>query len=422
GALSVAVITLRMAAWLLMRALTWVPSPPSLAIRYAMGNLHRPGSQAMSVMISVGIGVMIIVAVSILERSLVREVGESRPVDAPTFFFIDIQPDQREGFQRLIAEKLGGLRPDMTPLVRSRLHTVSGRVIELNEDSEQDQQRERQRGEKGKSWYFTREYVLTFLDLPPKGNTIIKGEWWKPGENSNRPLLSIEEEAARNLGLTLGSIIEFDIQGAIVRAEVRSIRKVEWNNFSTNFYMILSPGSLEGAPFTYVATVRTRSDEEVPLQQAVVAEFPNVTAINIGEVMETFSRILEHLSFAIRIIALFCILAGAIVMAAALATTRYRRLYESVVLRALGASRGIIARSFAAEYALMGVVAGLVGIVLASALSWTILYFVLDLPWTLQPYILAAGFWLTVLLTLIVGFLSTFRILGQRPLAILRYE
>jgi putative ABC transport system permease protein len=234
--------------------------------------------------------------------------------------------------------------------------------------------------------------------------------------------VSVEEEAAKNMGLDVGSTVKFDIQGTIVSAEVSSIRKVEWNNFSTNFYMILSPGSLDGAPFTYVATVRVKPEEEVPLQQAVVAAFPNVTAINIGEVMDGFARILEHLSFAIRTVAIVCILAGAIVMAAALATSRYRRLYESVVFKALGATRHLIAGSFAVEYAIMGIVAGIIGIVLASALSWAVLHFFLDLTWTFQPEVLAIAFVLTIILTLLVGFLSTFRILGQRPLAILRHE
>ncbi|MBW8064687.1 MAG: FtsX-like permease family protein, partial [Nitrospira sp.] len=249
-----------------------------------------------------------------------------------------------------------------------------------------------------------------------------KGAWWAPGEVPAKPFVSIEEDAAKTLGLDLGSTIEFEIQGTTVSAEVSSIRKVDWGNMSTNFYMILSPGSLEGAPFTYVATVRIPPENEVPLQQAVVAAFPNVTAINIGDVLESFARILDRLALAIQAVAVFCILAGGIVMATVLATTRYRRLYESVVFKALGATRDLIARSFAAEYALLGSAAGLIGVVLASALSWLVLTFILDLPWTLQPRILASGLALTVLLTLTVGFLSTFRILGQRPLAVLRQE
>jgi putative ABC transport system permease protein len=138
--------------------------------------------------------------------------------------------------------------------------------------------------------------------------------------------------------------------------------------------------------------------------------------------METFTNVLERLALAIRAVALFCISAGALVMAAALTATRYRRLYEAVVLKAIGATRGFIARAFAAEYALMGAVAGTVGIVLANALAWAVLRYILDLPWSLEPRLLGIGFFCTILLTLVVGFLSTYRILGQPPLAVLRHE
>ncbi|MGH7234757.1 MAG: ABC transporter permease, partial [Nitrospiraceae bacterium] len=424
GALSLAVAILTLAAGMLVRTLALFSGSRSLAVRYAIGNLYRPGSQTVGVMVSIGIGVMVIVAASLVERSLVRQLSESRPMDAPTFFFIDLQPDQKDAFLRLIQDRMADSRPEITPLVRSRLRMLDGKPVRPDDDREGHQDGER---ESRKSWYFTREYALTFLDQLPKDNAITKGAWWSAravasSKVGHRPLVSVEEEAAKNLGVDLGSIIEFDIQGATVSAEVSSIRRVEWGNFSTNFYMILSPGSLEGAPFTYVGTVRVPAAGEVPLQQAVVAAFPNVTAINIGDVLDSFVRILERLSLAIRAVAAFCALAGAIVMAAALATTQYRRLYESVILKAVGATRGLVAGSFAIEYALMGAAAGLIGSVLANALAWAILHFILDLPWTIQPGILAIGFALTVLLTLAVGFFSTFRILGQRPLTVLRHE
>jgi putative ABC transport system permease protein len=160
----------------------------------------------------------------------------------------------------------------------------------------------------------------------------------------------------------------------------------------------------------------------VPLQQAVVASFPNVSAIHIGDVLEGFARVLDRLSLAIRAMALFCVLAGGVVMAAALAATRYRRLYESVILKALGATRGLIARAFAIEYVLLGAVAGLIGLTLGSILSWAVLHYVFDLPWSMHPEVLGSGLLLTMLLTLIVGFAGTYRILGQRPLAVLRHE
>lgn len=419
GGLAGAVLLLLTSARLFIRAIGWLPGPKAMSLRQAIGNVRRPGGQAAGVMTAIGIGVMIMATVGVLERALIRQLGDSRPTDAPTFFFIDIQPDQTAAFSRLISDRTGNVSPSLTPLVRSRLHAIDGRAVAVEEESERDPDKQEDRR---KAWYVTREYVLTFSDRLPKDNTIAAGEWWNPGQTFERPLVSVEEDAAKNLGLSLGSTIGLDIQGAIVTAEVRSIRKVDWGNFSTNFYMILSPGSLDGAPLTYVATVRVPPEQEVPLQQAVVAAFPNVTAINIGDVLDSFARVLDRLALAIRAVGLFCVTAGALVMAAALAATRYRRLYESVILKALGATRGLIARSFALEYLLMGTVAGLIGTVLASGLSWAALRYIFDLPWNLEPTVLIAGLAATLLLTLAVGFLSTFRLLGQRPLAILRQE
>lgn len=423
GALAAAVLLLLLAAWLLVKTIGLLPLPQAVSVRHAVKNLGRPGSYATGIMMAIGVGVMVIVTVGLLERSLIQQIGENRPTDAPTFFFIDLQPDQTQPFSRLIESRSGGGKPELTPLVRSRLHAVKGQAIAVDEESEKDGNRDSDsKEEKRKSWYLTREYVLTFLDRLPKDNTIVKGEWWKAGQTFTKPLVSVEEDAAKYLGLDIGSTIELDIQGATLEAEVRSIRKVEWGNFSTNFYMILSPGSLDGAPFTYVATVRVPAQDEVALQQSVVAAFPNVTALNIGDMLDGFARVLDRVSLAIRAVASFCLVAGSLVMAAALAATRYRRLYESVVLKALGATRGVIARSFAAEYALLGGVAGAIGVILASALSWAVLHYLFDLPWSLQPQLLAVSLVLTVLLTVAVGFLSTFRILGQKPLAILRHE
>ena len=420
GGLVLAVLLLALSAEVLLIVLRVVPIPQAISLRQAVRNIIRPGSQAVSVMMSIGVGVMVIMTVGLLEDAFIRQVSENRPSDAPTFFFIDIQPDQADAFAHLLHEKTGDPSPKLTPLVRSRLHGIDGDIVKA--EAEEEKSSQVQRDDKRKGWYLTREYVLTFLDRLPKDNTLVQGEWWQPGQHFPHPLVSVEEEAAKNLGLKIGSTVDLDIQGSILSATVSSIRRVDWGNFSTNFYMIVSPGALEGAPVTYVATVRVPVSEEVSLQQAVVAVFPNVTALNIGDVLDSFTRVLDRLGLAVRAVALFCILAGALVMATALTATRYRRLYESVVLKALGATRGVIARSFAAEYVMMGAIAGIIGMVLASALSWAVLYFILDLPWSIRPGILATGLVLTVTLTVSVGFLSTFRILGQRPLAVLRQE
>jgi putative ABC transport system permease protein len=300
------------------------------------------------------------------------------------------------------------------------LRAVNGQTVVADADPET--QAEAPKEDRRKNWYLTREYVLTFLDELPKDNRIVSGSWWEKGQLLPEPLISVEEEAARYLGLEIGSTVELDIQGVAFKARVSSIRKVEWGNFSTNFYMIVSPGALEAAPFTYVATVRVPPSEEATLQRAVVAAFPNVTALNIADVLDSFARILDRLSLAIRAVAMFCLFAGALVMATALTATRYRRLYDAVILKALGATRAVLSRSFAVEYLILGAVAGSIGAGLAAILSWAVVRFIFDLPWVFQVKPLLMGLGLTMLLTLVVGFLSTFRILGQRPLAVLRHE
>ena len=423
-AFAAAVLLLGVSAHLLLGALKNGPRPEPLILRQALGNVVRPGNQVVSITIAIGIGVMVVTTVSLVERSLLAQVSENRPTDSPTFFFIDIQPDQAEEFVSLLHQQSSDPAPKLTPLVRSRLAGLKGEPVSIEAMSEEEEQKEKtaQKAERRKKWYLTREYVLTFLQDLPKDNKVVQGEWWKPGQVFPKPLISIEEDAAKQLGLTVGDTIELDIQGTSITGEISSLRQVEWGNFSTNFYMIFSPGALDGAPHTYVATVRVAPSEEVSLQQAVVASFPNVTAINIGDVLDSFARVLDRLSLAIRAVALFCVLSGGLVMAAALAATRYRRLYESVILKALGATRSMIARSFAVEYALLGALGGLLGCGLASALSWAVLKTVFDLSWSLQPAVLAIGFVATITLTMLVGFLSTYRILGQPPLSVLRQE
>lgn len=423
-AFAVAVVLLGVTARGVLTLLKNAPRPEPLILRQALGNIVRPGSQAVGITIAIGIAVMVITTVSLVEQALLEQVGENRPSEAPSFFFIDIQPDQVDGIVTLLRRYSSDPSPRLTPLVRSRFSAVNGEPVRFEAMSEEEEQKEKsaQKEERRKKWYLTREYVLTFLQDLPKDNRIVQGEWWKPGQAFPKPLISIEEDAAKQLGLTVGDSVELDIQGALVTGEISSIRQVEWGNFSTNFYMIFSPGSLDGAPHTFVATVHVEPSEEIPLQQAVVTAFPNVTAINMGDVFNNFARVLDRLSLAIRAVALFCVLSGGLVMAAALAATRYRRLYESVILKALGATRSVIVRSFAAEYALLGALGGLLGCALASALSWGVLETVFDLSWSLQPTVLATGFIATIFLTMLVGFLGTYRILGHPPLAVLRQE
>jgi putative ABC transport system permease protein len=393
-----------------------LPRTLGLAWRQGLAGLDRPGGHTVRVVMALGVGVMLLVSVALLEASLGRQFAYEQKRDAPTFFFVDVQPDQREGFSRLVGTVSGGVAPTLTPIVRARLAAIDGvpvthALIER-----------RKREAPDKVWYFTREYVLTWAAESPPANVIVSGRWWAPDEVLARPRVSVEEEAAKQFGVAVGGTLTFDVQGVPLEAEVTSVRRVDWQTLGANFFMVLSPGALDGAPATYMATARVPAAAETVLQDRVVAAFPNVTAIPLRGVLERVAEVLDQIAFAVRFMASFTIAAGLVVMAGALAATRYQRLYESVILKTLGASRWAIARAFAVEYACLGATAGLGGTLLAAVLAWIVLRFMLDTPWTLEPETLLLGVVLTTAGSLAIGLLATVRLVGRPPLSVLRQE
>jgi putative ABC transport system permease protein len=235
-------------------------------------------------------------------------------------------------------------------------------------------------------------------------------------------LISVEEDIAKNLGVTIGGTLGFDIQGVTVQARVVNIRHVDWQTFNTNFFVIFSQGALDGAPSTWIATARAAPADESVVQSAVTAAFPNVTAIPIREVLERIAGVLDQIALAIRLLAGVSIATGLVVTAGALGVSRHQRLYQSVILKTLGATRGFVARVFALEYAILGVAAGLCGSLLAAALAWSVGRWALDIGWAGSPLTIAAGIAGAALLAIGVGFLGTFRLLGRKPLGVLRGE
>jgi putative ABC transport system permease protein len=392
-----------------------MPRVRGLAWRQGLAGLDRPGGHTVRVVVALGIGAMLLVAIALLEANLGRQIAYEQKREAPAFFFIDVQPDQREGFSRLLSGA-AGQPPALIPVVRARLSAINGvpltrELIDRRKFESPD-----------KVWYLIREYMLTWAGEPAAPSTLVRGRWWTPAEAVARPRVSVEDEAAKFFGVDVGGRLTFDIQGVTVEAEVMSLRKVDWQSLSANFFMILSPGALDGAPTTYIATARVDAAAEAEMQNQVVSAFPNVTAIPVRAVLERVGRVLDQISFAVRFMALFSIAAGLVVMTGALAATRYQRLYESVIFKTLGATRWAIARAFAVEYACLGAAAGVGGTLLAAILAWIVVRFVLDAPWALEPETLVLGVVLTTGVSLAVGLLATVRLLGRKPLAVLRQE
>jgi len=382
----------------------------SLAWRQGVANLHRPGSHAGAVLVSLGLAVMLIVAVALLEGSLRQQLDHASAETAPAFFFIDVQPDQAEGLKSLLSG-MGASALELTPVVRSRLSAIDGAPISPDARTRRDD-----------PWFLTREYVLTWAGAPPAGNSVIAGRWWTAEEAAREPLISVEEDIAKHLGVRLGSTLTFDIQGVPVTGRVVNVRRVDWQTFNSNFFVIFSPGTLSGAPATYIATAHVRPEDEGRVQSAVVGAFSNVTAIPVREVLARVSSVLDQIALAMRLVAGFSIVSGLVVMAGALSITRQQRLYQSVMLKVLGATRGFVLRVFAVEYALLGAGAGLAGAALAAVLAWAVLRFALEVPWTWDPVMLGAGVAAATVLALGIGLFGTSRLLGQKPLGVLRGE
>ena len=410
GGLAGALALLGLTAQAVIAGARRLPRLRSLAWRHAVANVHRPGSHAGVVLVSLGVAVMLIVAVALLEQSLRAELADRGPERSPAFFFIDIQRDQVEPFARLVKD-LSRQAPELTPVVRSRLATIN--CASVADDLRQ---------KKEEVWYLSREYVLTWAAEPPPRNDVVAGRWWTADEARREPLISVEEDIAKNLGVTIGGTLGFDIQGVTVQARIVNIRKVDWQSFNTNFFVVFSQGALDGAPSTWIATARVPPAGEAAVQSAVTAAFPNVTAIPIREVLERISAVLDQIALAIRLLAGVSIATGLIVTAGALGVSRHQRLYQSVILKTLGATRGLVASVFAVEYALLGVAAGLGGSLLATVLAWSIGHWALDIDWGGRPMTIVSGVAGAALLALAVGFLGTFRLLGKKPLDVLRGE
>jgi putative ABC transport system permease protein len=376
-----------------------------------LANLYRPGNQATAVLVSLGLAVMMIVAVAMLDRSLGRQIAETSAGVAPAFFFIDIQPDQAAPFRRLLQDQAGADGIEMRPVVRARLAAVDSTPVHADARARRDG-----------AWYLTREYMLTWAAVSPGRDTLVAGRWWTAEEAAREPLASVEEEIARQLGVGIGGRLTFDVLGVSVTARVQSLRRVEWQTLGANFFVILSPGALDGAPHTLIATARVPRPREAAVQSAVVAAFPNVTAVPVREVLERVNGMLGQIALAMRAVAAFSVLGGLVVMAGALGVTRAQRLYQSVLLRTLGATRAVVARVFAVEYAVTGAAAGVVGSALAALLSWALLRFALDVRFAWAPGVLVGGVLGATALAVVVGALGSWRLLGQKPLAVLRGE
>lgn len=381
----------------------------SFALRQSISSLYRPGNQTRIIVMAVGLGAFVVMAIHSLQTNLLTEMDLSRRTNLPNMFLIDIQPDQKQGVENLI-QQATGVQPELIPTVRARIFAINGREVDL----EQREMRQ-DRGRLG------REYIVTYRPRLEANETIVAGKFWD-ASSSPEPEVSIEEGMRGLSGLDVGSTITFDIVGRKMTARVTSIRRVDWRNSRTGFMLLFRPGALESAPQMLIAPINgpTGEPERSRFQRALLDQYPNISVIDVAEVVSTISRILDNVTLAVSFLGGFVLLCGVLILVGSIAMTKFQRIYEVAVLKTLGAKRKVLVVMLFIEYALLGLAAGLVGAMAATALSYAVSRFVLEIGWAFSPLQTLVGITLTVMLVTLVGVSSSLNVLTRKPLAILR--
>ncbi len=395
-------------------ALVWAIQPlryaRSFALRQAVLHMVRPGNQTRVILLAVGLGAFFILGVRALQANLLRDFAVQAGPNAPDMFLVDIQPGQRDQVAA-VADQANGDRPAPRPIpvLRARVVAVKGANVAL-------ENYEQVRGRSGLS----REFTVTYRENREANEQVIAGQWWQPGSKGVE--VSIEEGLLQRWPIGVGDEMTFDVLGRQITARVASIRRVEWEDFRAGGFMfVFKPGAFDGAPHTYIAPLRGPADTEARarLQASLVSQFPNVSVIDLREILQTIQGIVNNVTLAVTVVGSLVLFSGALILVGAVSMTKFRRVYESAILKTLGASRRLITTMLLLEYGVLGAVAGTVGALGSIALSWAVARFALELPWQATPYLTLAGIVGTAVFVAAVGVIASLDVLRHKPLATL---
>ena len=388
------------------------PRRARYVVRQGIANLFRPQNQTAAVIIALGFGTFLIATIYLVQRNLLEPFAIDTRAGAPNLFLFDIQEDQRDGVARLLRQN-GAPPIRLTPLIPARISAINGRSVEeILSDSA---------GPFVPRWALRREYRHTYRDTLVGTEELVAGEWWDTTPGPGLPGVSVEEGLAEELHVGLGDRITWDVQGIPVEVEISSIRRVNWARFELNFFFVFEPRALESAPPTIIAF--TRIDElqqRAAFQRDLVREFPNVSVADLGLLQQALESVIDKVTMGIRFMALFSIGSGIIVLLGAIATSRFHRIREGVLLKTLGASKRQIGQILFTEYFALGSLAGLTGILLAGIAGWGLVRFLFDLNFHF-PTAHFAVLWLGVVaLTTGIGLANGRDVLKKPPLAVIR--
>ena len=379
------------------------------SVRLGLARLHRPGAVTASVVVSLGVGLSVLVAIALVQANLTRQIAEKLPEQAPAFYFIDIQSSQAEAFDRLTAAVPGIGEVKRAVMVRGRVTGIKGVAA--------DQAKVTAEAE----WVIRGDRGLTVAATPPEGTRLVAGEWW-PADYQGPPLVSLDAQIAKGFHIGLGDTVSVTVLGREITATVASLREIDWSTVGMNFVFVLSPNALAGAPVGWIATAKVDRATEDQLERVVTDALPNVSAIRVRQAIESVQHMLEGVGVAVRIAGAVTVLSGALVLAGAVAAGRRRRIYEAVVLKTLGATRRDLLKAYLVEYGVLGLATGVVSSVVGSLAAWAVLRLVMRAEWVFLPGTAALLVIGCTVVALALGFLGTWRVLGLRAAPHLRNE
>ncbi len=387
------------------------PRRPEFAI--AIGNIGAPGGLARSVVLSLGTGLSLLVAVTLVDRAITSELAGRIPETSPNYFVLDIKKSEVPGFESLILK----LQP------KAEIHTapmLRGRIVKIN-----DVPSEQLKLKPEHQWVLNGDRGLSYSETVPDGSTVKSGTWWD-ANYAGPPLVSFERELANGLNLRVGDSVTVNVLGRNVVARVANLRDVKWESLALNFVMVFSPNTLLGAPHNVLATVTLPRDAPLAAEAAVAREigktFPATTAIRVKDAINQFNVVFGRIMTAVRAAGSITLVAGALVLAGALATAQRRRIKQAVILKALGATRRRILTAHAVEYGLLAAFTALIAVIIGSIAAYITVKRVMDIAFVLSPWAIAQALGLALLMVGLFGGFGTWRVLGARPVPHLRSE
>ncbi|MEN5247451.1 ABC transporter permease [Brucella pseudintermedia] len=387
-----------------------VPRVRSTAFRLAVGNIHRPGALTPSVVLSLGLGLTLMVAIALIDGNLRRQVTENIPAQAPDFFFVDIQNRDIGDFTKLVSGIVPEGKLTSGPMLRGRIVAFNGKnVRDMTIPPEA-------------AWVLRGDRGITFSDTVPENSTLTEGEWWSPGYNGE-PLVSFAEREGKELGLKLGDTVTVNVLGRNITAKIASFRQVQWETLAMNFVMVFSPNTFAGAPATWLATL-TIPDSQKSLAPDVLRQvtktWPAVTTVSVTDALNVANDLIGQLATAIRAAASIALAASVLVLGGALAAGNRARVHDAVVLKTLGATRGTLITAYVLEYMLLGLATALFALAAGSVAGWYVVVEIMKLKAQFLPDVALMTVAIALVLTVGFGLAGTWRVLGQKPAKVLR--